>query len=435
MIRKTRSGFAAAAFGLAMVANGLYGLPASADVPAGAWTPSSNPSSDPFITLCTTGGTSGLCLYTSQDMTAAGDPQSTGNYYPMDHTHLYFLPAGADPGGQWTDGGSVLAESQYPWVPGDPNGPVQYRTNHLWAPTMHRGMDGFYYLFVPDVSDKTPSGQQTSSHIGVSKSVDPAGPFTYVGQLTLSGAPLAGYASDPSIMEVIGFGPPQDRVLTMVYADGANTTCGGISEAQLDLDMTDLLTAPTQLSIAGLPAGLDGCDTSSGVHVGHAYMEGPELYDMSDTAGSNPMVYPNGDRYLLIFAIKPTNTNAPGCSSSNEAIGYATASDPLGTLQSDGSRAFTYRGIIMCGSSTQWTNQASILGYRMPDEMADPRFILFYHDSATSGSIPQNRQVHAECLSITNSGVQTNVPRTTNFSYCMHTLAMPNQFQPFGLGY
>jgi hypothetical protein len=341
------------------------------------------------------------------------------NFYPMSETYLYTLVPGTDPGYQssWADWGAVLKEHaaggtfrpvpeySYPWVS---NRDGTTPANHLWAPTAARGADGNYYLFVPDVSDPSSTGVHTSSHIGVSMAADPRGPFNYLKQVTYNGAAVAGYASDPAVMATYRSLPGiTGGSVWLVWANGDydSQPCGGFTIAQLDGDeMTTLLTAPAELSITGLPPGLDKCPDETGTH---AYMEGADLYDLSNITNR-----PFGAPYLLMFAIKPNGVPS-GCSSDNEAIAYATANDPR--------ESFTYRGIIMCGSSTQWTNQASIYAYT--DTTAGgslQRFIIAYHDAATSGVIPQNRHVHFQCLTMSSSGIPL-ITRDTYFSNCMGT--------------
>lgn len=408
---------AAAASALAFLANGLIGSAAGADTPAGSWSVSANTSSDPFVTYCyikqpDNSVATDLCMYTSQDMTT-GNYQ--GNDYPMSATHLYVLSQGSHPNGTWTDQGPVLNESTYTWA-GTRTG--NQPANHLWAPTMALG--GYngglgYYLYAPDVTDAGVDGVHKTSQIGVSVASDPRGPFNYQKRITFNGSNLTGYMSDPAVMQTMGFDtrtPPNGASRWLAWADGDFYTCGGLSVAQLDeSDMSSLVTAPAQISITNLPAGLNSCTRQlppgvaqgtagySGT-VNHAYMEGPELYFMNVTGAA-----PFGDTFMLTFAIKP-NSNPTGCSSTNEALAYATGNDPRGP--------FTYRGIIMCGSSTAWTNQGSIYGFWGSN---GARFMLFYHDSNTS-TFPENRRVHAECLNISSTGI-TTANRTTTFDSCL----------------
>jgi hypothetical protein len=394
-----------------VLAAGLNVSPAQADVPNGSFSPTTSNASDPYITQCYIGGTLNLCLYTSQDM-------SSGNYanntYPMSVTNLYTLASGLNPGVQsnWVSRGAVLSENAYSWVPTAPGGGA---ANHLWAPTMYPGGDGNYYLYVPDVTDTSATGLSTSSQIGVSVSANPNGPFSYLKRITYNGNNLTGYMSDPAVMQTMGgLTDIPEASRWLAWADGDFNTCGGISVARLDdADLTSLRTAPTPVSfIVGgantLPNGLNSCTKQGGFtgSVNHAYMEGPELYFMPITG-----VGPFAATYMLTFAIKPNNVNAPGCSSQNEALAYATSEDPRGP--------YTYRGIIMCGASTQWTNQGSLYAYSYVDANFNysVRFMLFYHD-AVGSAVPQNRKTHAECLTVASTGI-TAVTRSTTFSGCM----------------
>jgi hypothetical protein len=96
--------------------------------------------------------------------------------------------------------------------------------------------------------------------------------------------------------------------------------------------------------------------------------------------------------YTLIFAAKPTSTPTE-CTTANsgtpnptanEVIAYATASTAQGT--------YTYQGIIMCGSTSEWTNQASVIAM-------NGRWVMVYHDGPPKDSNGNpNRKLHAACL-------------------------------------
>ena len=407
MYKNRRTRLAAGAVVLALVAVGLNASAAQAEDIPGWFTPNARNSSDPSIMPCTyrNNGQSPvetLCMYTSSDMATRG--YTPDNYYPMSETYLYMLKPGSgiDPGIQsnWYDEGVMFKESWYPWVkPRD----AQTDANHLWAPTAARGRDGNYYLYVPDISGTTTTEVHTESHIGVSMSIDPRGPFNYQKQLTYNGLGVAGYASDPTVMSTVHAPISTASTTWIAWANGDYETCGNFSVARLDdIDMSTLLTAPRELAVVELPAGMDTCTRSGGFHgtVSHAYMEGPELYDVTGLGLPGP--------FMLLFAIKP-NSNPSGCSSSNEAIAYATGTDPL--------LPFTYRGIVMCGSTTQWTNQASLHAYR---DSGSAHYLVAYHDAPTSGVIPQNRHAHIGCLPMF-AGAGPLLTRANNFSSCMGT--------------
>jgi hypothetical protein len=291
-----------------------------------------------------------LYLYTSADLGVSG---TWSNPYPMNATSVYSVGPGSASAAPsaWDDGGAVLRESQYAWVPAG--------ANHLWAPDCNR-MGGTYYLYVPDVTD---ADDALSSKIGVSTGSSPTGPFTPQGTLAITG-----YASDPSTFI------DADGKAYLVFADGDYSTCGGLSIARLGADMISLATAPQPVSISGLPRSSVGqCADKD-----HPYLEGAGL-DHFGADGKN--------QYFLYFAMKPDDQN--------EVIAYATAPAPLGP--------YTYRGIIMNGSATEWTNQASIVRW-------GSRWLFFYHDGP-SGT--HARKVRAECLRFEPDGSIQPITRTS----------------------
>jgi hypothetical protein len=160
----------------------------------------------------------------------------------------------------------------------------------------------------------------------------------------------------------------------MVYANGDYSNCGGISIVQLKPDMMSLANTPKAISITGMPTAGGACSGK-----GRPYLEGASM-DHFGADGKN--------QYFLTFAMK--------LDSENEVIAYATGSSPLGTFQ--------YRGIIMHGSSTEWTNQASILKW-------GSSYVFFYHDGPSG---IHRRKVHGECLSFNGDGTIKPISRTTS---------------------
>lgn len=290
-----------------------------------------------------------LYLYTSEDLGTAG---TASNPYPMSATYAYRLAAGKNPGtpADWTDLGAVLRESQYTWVPGG--------ADHLWAPDCTR-RGKTYYLYVPDVTDKA---NALSSKIGVSTGPSPAGPFTPRGTLAING-----YASDPGV-----FVDPKGGAAYMVFADGDYSNCGGLSIVPLGADMMTLAGTPRAIAISGLPTAGGACAGK-----GRPYLEGASL-DWFGADGKN--------QYFLTFAMKPDTDN--------EVIAYATAASPLGPFQ--------YRGVIMRGSSTEWTNQASIVKW-------GSGYVFFHHDGPRG---THARKVYAECLTFRPDGTIEPITRT-----------------------
>jgi hypothetical protein len=358
-------------------------------------------SSDPDARWCWNGSAWGLCLYTSRDDRPNGWNYGT-NPYPMSKTRMYFLPQGANPGVQsnWQAQGStvnsvpgvILNETAYI---GGTNGFVQSNTNHLWAPTgMYNGI-GKHLLLVPDLTN--PSQQHTSSRIGVSVSSgsNPGGPYTFQGKLNLDSGPNSGYASDPSLS--IGGTFP-----FLVYANGDFDNCGKISMAEVSFEGTSIVSGPYHFtinpstagpySITGVPTSLRGCNNNNDY-----YLEGPEHFTR--------YIDNVGYKHYLMFAAKagsvPSGCNASGePNSANEAIAYAMSDDLEGP--------YAYKGVIMCGSNTEWTNQASIV----QDWGKTNNNLFFYHDGASGN--PHTRKVHAECFRFNSDGTIPHLIRTNS---------------------
>ncbi len=362
---------------------GMTATQASASIPTNFTTGIPAPyvatsnASDPDVEPCTYNGQTGYCLYASHDRNEAPiDCDSNGNncqnYYPMTETLGYFSTDGRS----WTAEGNrnnvtagIFNESAYVSKGWTPSG-----AKHLWAPNVEN-VGGTYYLLDPDVSSL--ADEHTSSFIGVSTSSSPFGPFTP--QSRISGDPSVhgGYASDPDLVK------GGDGREYLVYANGDVSNCGGLSIGYVNSpNFTGFHTGwPQTLTINGVGV-LGNCGGT-----GHPYMEGPSLYytpnwEMAHVPGP----------YLLEFAAKPDSTPA-GCnghgepSTSNSVIAYATANSPGGP--------YTYQGILMCGSSTEWTDQASIIP--MADQYGAKELVLVYHDGPAP-STGRNRTVHAEAL-------------------------------------
>lgn len=342
--------------------------------------------SDPDAEPCTYNGQSGYCLYTSRDLNQG---KAGSNYYPMTQTAGYFSTDGVS----WTYEGVIFTEQSYVNKGWTPSG-----ADHLWAPNVTRASGGLYYLLAPDVSDV--NSESTSSYIGVSTSSSPFGPFTPVNKLRGNSSVNTGYASDPDAMN-----DPTTGREYLAYANGDGTNCGGISLGWVNYNFSGYHSSwPRSVEIDGSDV-LGNC--SSDPSNPHPYMEGPSLY-YTPSWGLTGVPGP----YLLEFAAKPPNGVVPaGCEShnqpntDNEVIAYATADNVAGP--------YTYQGILMCGSTLEWTNQASIIPMRTSDNST--ALIMFYHDAATAGGPPQNRTLHAECLAY-GAGKLGGVERTAGTS-------------------
>ncbi len=351
-------------------------------VPAPYATQPGDPSSDPDIESCNFHGQDGYCMYTALDMPSTSGMINYTNPYPMSVDDGFFSADGVT----WTAVGPIKRESGLAWV--------QRGTYHMEAPTAVEGDDGRTYYYVPDIFWATNSGADTSSRLDVSVSnaaSAPFGPFTELtttASTTLEGAPWvnSGFISDPDVVR----GP--DGNLSLVYANGTPTNCGGLSVGTLDRStMTSWAAEPSPIYISGNNFGQTYglCPATQ-----QPYMDGPALYW---SAGWGLTGVPGP--WLLVFAVKPANTptqcqtgfGEPGTNLETLAYAYANSLSPDSSGQVD----FTYGGMLMCGSAKQYTNQASIVPMHTAD--GGTALIMVYHDSA-NGSVPMNRTLHAECL-------------------------------------
>ena len=400
--RARRVALAAIAAVGALVAGLLPVTPASADVTT-QYIANDDNSSDPSIFRCThpTHG-SGWCMVTSEDLE---QPPSGGNFYPMNRTLGYWSADGL----RWDWLYTAINENQIPGVPAG--------SNHLWAPAVESDPDtGNYYLYVPDL---TVAGNQLSSRIFVARSTDPINNYEnqVLGQIT--GVPNVPnlYMSDPDVFRNNGTG---ERYL--IWADGDNGTCGGISMRRMtSFTSVQAFNNPSDafVTINGIGV-LGSCDPAGPAGpIGRPYLEGATVYQfLREGYHQTPGGYPGGlNGYTMIFAAKPTST-PPECAaagqpnSAHEVIAYATATTVTGP--------YTYQGILMCGSSTEWTNQATITEVQAAN--GDWRPMIVYHDGwspATHGNMP-SRRLHSECL-YTMGAKFLNVRRTpdgaVNFPY------------------
>lgn len=351
--------------------------PAAADEAGSLLWP--NNASDPEIQECVSDGVLGYCMYATQDLNESGN-------YPMSNTLGFFSTDGL----HWTpkgNNGVIFSESAYV-----SRGWVQAGAKHLWAPAMYRSGDT-YYLFVPDVS--TTSQQHSSSFIGVSVSTNgPFGPFTPMARITNRMADPnnfnqpwnGGYASDPAVFHdnVRGGG----TYLVFANGDTSSRNCGNISIA--DLDLATMSISNSQIvAINGVNAL--GVQSGSCISTGMPYIEGASLY-RTDLGWGSGMPGP----YLLVFSAKPVGrpaacaANLGQPNSDYEVIAYAVAGNPTGP--------YTYKGILMCGSNTEWTNQATLMPLKTADSVDQDthRAIAMYYHDGPSGN--HNRKVHAQCL-------------------------------------
>lgn len=157
MKRHRRRAIVAACAAAAATALITVSTPAAhADVPGPYFATSSN-ASDPHIIPCVnpSNNVNGFCLYTSRDMGQSF--AYTGNPYPMEETRVFFSPNGVT---GWVDMGRAFHENTIEVANG---GWVPNNAFHLWAPAAVKS-GSFYYLYVPDVSNKNNTGQPEHPH-------------------------------------------------------------------------------------------------------------------------------------------------------------------------------------------------------------------------------------------------------------------------------
>jgi len=346
-------------------------------------------SSDPELIQCrNTAGTGlTLCLFTSQDMGTLDVPYgSEKNFYPMQQTMLWRLKdntSAADPA-NWEPMGAQIVEQSLVNM-----GLVSSGAYHLWAPGA-RYLDGKYYVYVPDVTNR--SDESRSSRIFVYSTTQGLGKgyYSYLGAINTSprflSVPNSGYASDPQVAL------PFTGERYLFYANGDNSNCGGISFAKLDTQsMNRLITAPAKAVINGFDQS--GLSQNDNCTEGHPYVEGPAMYRWDEVGAPYELPF----NYVLEFAAKPRDGVAPaGCTNDHEVIAYATS------WSADG--PWDYQGIIMCGSDSEWTNQASIT----PHTANNGKILMAWHDG---GDNRHNRRTHLSCIVWGSDGKIVRVPR------------------------
>lgn len=380
--------------------------PASADVTSGylLFDPNIGQpfTSDPAIMRChnpANGGEFGYCLYTSSDM---GIASPNANKFQMFNTLGFYSSTGLP--GTWIpqgNGGVIFDETQIADTPAG--------SNHAWAPEGYEpGPDGPWFLYVPDVTDKDQF--HTTGFINAAWSfTGPMGPFESLGPVRVRDAAgnfvPGGHMSDPEV-----FAEPDNGPRSMLYADGDFQTCGGYKIGTLDPTDT-IVDDPRKVRIAGFPSDWGRCNAESpftSSTTDRPYLEGPSLYKFSDSA---PGLAGLPGPYTLVFPAKPLNGRTPAECAANKGepgtdksiIAWATADDLAPDFQNDGDPSddpvtFTYRGILMCGSLTEWTNQATVT--QITTNTGQTRLAMIYHDGpAPDGShdFPR-RATHADCL-------------------------------------
>jgi hypothetical protein len=309
----------------------------------------------------------------------------------------------------WTAASTVLNESQLP---------VPAGVNHLWAPTVRYYENSghpAYHLYTPDI---TTASNKYSSRIFLSQTTtSPTSLFSYTGlEVQGPGNTNAGgaYMSDPEVFSDSATPVTDTSKDYLLWANGDNGSCGELSINHMTnagtLDAVGTAANPTaNIVINGWPANAwaqctyqQGPPPPSGaVPVGttinQPYIEGGSLFKFSNfNYVSQAGNYAPGP-YTLVFALKPSSVPAQCAGSgqpntANEVIAYATSASVKGP--------YDFQGIIMCGSSTEWTNQATI--EEVQNAQGQWRLVLVYHDGPAGTN---NRKLHSECLLSNQNGL------------------------------
>jgi len=399
-----RRAIGAALVGVVVIGTFAVSMPASADNTQNYFaSPGNVNSSDPYVFRCNQYGVAGWCMVSSQDLGIAPlNPGLPGeNYYPMERTLMRFSQDGL----KWS-APQVVSDEAYMRARSGHYGKKVALGKHMWAPAVRRvGLDtdnyGRQYLYVPgltNANDKYSSRIFTTVWEG-NPTYNPfkaaAGQVGDPGVREVTGAPAGLYMSDPDVFSDAVNWQSDTSKDYLLWADGDAGNCGGLSMRKMTSwhtiqSFTDPATA--QVKVTGFPTAWN-C-TPAGSANPHPYFEGASLYNLSNFRWTSTEGKPG--KYTMVFAVKPKTVPAECRSavgetnSSFEAIAYATSNTVTGP--------YAYQGIIMCGSTTEWTNQASLMEVKGAN--GEWRLVLVYHDGKNPGSNgnARNRQVHAECL-------------------------------------
>ncbi|MBO3751148.1 hypothetical protein J5X84_34175 [Streptosporangiaceae bacterium NEAU-GS5] len=388
-----------------IVTAALQAPPAVADIGGGLPGITEN-GSDPMVTKCTFNGQSGFCMVTSQDIGSGSTPAVP---YPMNITKGYFSTDGLN----WVDEGRVVAPhtnrsifEEEKLFTSQPNGFVPAGTNHLWAPDLVPGPNGTWRLYEPDIADNSEAGSHVSSRIMMSTSNSPFGPFTTQHVVTFAEG-AAQYASDP---EVAADGASK----AMFWVNGDLQSCGEFMSAPLADDGFSISGRDTfAVQIDGIPSFYGSChraNTAFPYAADYPYMEGPSVFKTADLA---PDLTGLPGPFIMLIPMKPSG-NPPECQVFGQpggnlsVIAYATAPNLRGP--------YTYQRILMCGSSTEWTNQAYLA--EVTTSTGKKRIALYYHDGTPVNGNPM-RKIHAECLWYGGGTFAMATRTTTGFQDCM----------------
>jgi hypothetical protein len=174
----------------------------------------------------------------------------------------------------------------------------------------------------------------------------------------------------------------------LLWTDGDYTNCGGLKVGQLENFRKLYPDTIRSITINGIEA-LGDCDGSGPLT--RPQLAGASLYRFGEASMPGP--------YTLVFAANPTSvpdecrTEYGGTGSAYHLIAYATATRPQGP--------YTYQGIIVCGSTTEISAQASIMQVEAYNGRSP--WVIVYHDGPSMGNsdasyVEPRRKLHAECL-------------------------------------
>ena len=376
--------------------------------------------SDPSNIPCSLNGTPGLCVYTSSD---TGEGDNNGHFF-MDRIRGFFT---SDNGKTWVDKGDLVRESDLDkskangFVPDVSTASGFQGPKHVWAPDAIRvGNTNTYYLYVPDIKDA--AAINTSGRVGVLRSTTgPFGSFSLLGYVK-SSAGEPGHMSDPDVIRV-----GTDYWLSWTDGDGAN--CGvaglqGLVIARLNSDMITYVESTKRgISPSGMKPTFGECRSGAG----RPYLEGSSIYDLSNMGNGVSISMPGitddpQQKYVMTMSAAPAGT-PPECAVSLgyegtnlQAIAYATSDTVDGSAGPDGIAGYTYRGILFCGGSAEWTNHGSLAVLNTWNTPSSKRLVYLYHDGP---SYPHNRKPRVDCVIDSYGKLLTQHRTNEGLSWCM----------------
>ena len=160
---------------------------------------------------------------------------------------------------------------------------------------------------------------------------------------------------------------------------------------------------------------------------GRPYLEGSSIYDLSNMGNGGKYSMPGitddpQQRYVMTMSAAPAGT-PPECATSLgyegsnlQAIAYATSDTVDGSAGPDGITGYTYRGILFCGGSAEWTNHGSLAVLNTWNTPSAKRLVYLYHDGP---SYPHNRKPRIDCVIDSYGKLLTQHRTNEGLSWCM----------------